>query len=147
NTLLTLFDASTEPLLGGLSDSRARLSAEQALPRAGDLQLPHWRVQMSEPRDDVLAPLAGFTRSFPVVLLVAILAVVLLSLSQIRRSMVPLAELGKGTRRITAGDFHTTVHVSSGDELEELGTAFNVMSSKLERQFRTLESAAEIDRA
>jgi len=147
NTALALFDASTEPLLGGNSDSRPRLSAEQELPRAGQLQLPHWRVQMSEPRDDVLAPLAGFTRTFAVVLALALLAVILLSLSQIRRSMVPLVELGKGTRRITAGDFHTTVQVQSGDELEELGTAFNVMSSKLERQFRTLESAAEIDRA
>jgi len=147
NTALALFDASTEPLLGGNSDARPRLSAEQELPRAGQLQLPHWRVQMSEPRDDVLAPLAGFTRTFAVVLAVALLAVILLSLSQIRRSMVPLVELGKGTRRITAGDFHTTVQVKSGDELEDLGTAFNVMSSKLERQFRTLESAAEIDRA
>ncbi len=147
NAALTVFDASTEPLLGALDDARARLSVVQALPRAGQLQLPHWRVRMSEPRDDVLAPLAGFTRTFPVVLAVALLAVILLSLSQIRRSMVPLAELGKGTRRITAGDFHTTVQVSSGDELEELGTAFNVMTSKLERQFRTLESTAEIDRA
>ncbi|HEV8149245.1 MAG TPA: EAL domain-containing protein [Gemmatimonadales bacterium] len=129
------------------NDSRPLLSAYWTLPRTTGFSAPLWRVVLSEPRADIIAPIAGFRRSFPLVLALALLAVVALSLRQIQRSLLPLDELGKGTRRITQGDFRTPVRVSSGDELEELGGAFNVMTARLERQFRALETAAEIDRA
>jgi diguanylate cyclase (GGDEF)-like protein len=144
---MRLLDSRSAPVLGTASEPTASLKAEWSLPRLPEFLLPAWRVVLQEPRADVIAPIAGFTRSFPVVLALALLSVVLLSLSQIRRSMVPLVELGKGTRRIAAGDFHTSVQVTSGDELEELGGAFNAMTGKLARQFHTLETAAEIDRA
>jgi diguanylate cyclase (GGDEF)-like protein len=144
---LSLFDQEAGVVLGPLEDGVPVLTADWTLPRTHRFQLPSWRVMMSEPRADVIAPVASFARTFPGLLLVALLSVVLLSLSQIRRSMVPLAALQEGTRRIAAGDFHSSVSVTSGDELEELGGAFNAMSARLERQFHTLESAAEIDRA
>ncbi|HEV8598399.1 MAG TPA: EAL domain-containing protein [Gemmatimonadales bacterium] len=147
NVALRLQDAQSLVLLGSPSDNSASLTAAWSLPRLPLFLIPSWQVVLSEPRADVIAPITGFARSFPAVLALALLAVVLLSLSQIRRSLVPLVELGKGTRRIAAGDFHTSVQVTSGDELEELGGAFNAMTGKLARQFHTLETAAEIDRA
>lgn len=95
----------------------------------------------------VLTPELGFTRALPLVLAVTLVGVVGLSLRQIRRSLSPLVELGRGTQRITDGDFRTPVRVSSGDEFEELGGAFNSMTARLGRQFHALETAAEIDRA
>jgi diguanylate cyclase (GGDEF)-like protein len=127
--------------------SRPLLSAYWTLPQASGLQVPSWRVVLSEPRAEIMAPIAGFRHSFPIVLALALLAVVALSVRQIQRSLVPLVELGQGTRRIAQGDFRTPVRVSSGDELEELGGAFNTMTVRLDRQFRALETAAEIDRA
>jgi diguanylate cyclase (GGDEF)-like protein len=68
-------------------------------------------------------------------------------MSQIRRNLVPLAELQEGTRRIAERDFTSRVAVSSRDEFEELATSFNAMASQLGRQFQALSTAADIDRA
>ena len=74
-------------------------------------------------------------------------AVLVLSGTQIRRSLVPMAELREGTSRIAQRDFGSRVRVTSRDEFEELAAAFNGMASQLGRQFQALSTAAEIDRA
>ncbi len=54
----------------------------------------------------------------------------------------PLATLAHAARRIGAGDFASRVEIATGDELEELGGAFNEMAAGLrERELikRTLE--------
>jgi HAMP domain-containing protein len=111
------------------------------------LALPAWRVILSQPRADVLAPMASFQRNIPLLLVVSLLTVVVLGVTQIRRSLLPLAELQRGTRRIAERDFAHRVEVNSGDELEELAGSFNLMSTRLARQFSALKAAAEIDRA
>ena len=111
------------------------------------LTLPPWRVILSQPRADVLAPMASFQRSVPLLLMVSLLVVVVLGVTQIRRSLLPLAELQRGTRRIAERDFAHRVQVNSGDELEELAGSFNLMSTRLARQFSALKASAEIDRA
>ncbi len=60
---------------------------------------------MSESRSSVLAPLASFHYRFSLVVVIALLCVALLSVNQIRKTMVPLEELGKGTRRIAKAKF------------------------------------------
>jgi diguanylate cyclase (GGDEF)-like protein len=94
-----------------------------------------------------LGPMVDFTETFLAVVLVSSLAVLLLSISQIQRSLVPLAELQEGTRRIAERDFGSRVAVSSRDEFEELATSFNAMAAQLGRQFQALSTAADIDRA
>ncbi|HEV8195817.1 MAG TPA: EAL domain-containing protein [Gemmatimonadales bacterium] len=118
-----------------------------SLPETRRFRFPAWRVLLSEPQADVQAPMVAFSRSFPLLLAVALLMVLILGISQIRRSLAPLAELRRGTRRIADRDFETPVQVSSGDELQELAGAFNAMTLQLGRQFRALKTAAEIDRA
>ena len=108
---------------------------------------PSWTVVMSESRDDVLAPLADFQRMFPLVILMSFWVVLLLSLIQIRRSLVPLEKLQEGTRRIAERDFDSRVTVTSGDEFQELATSFNAMATRLGQQFNTLSMVNEIDRA
>ena len=108
---------------------------------------PQWIVVMSESRADVLAPLADFQRMFPLVILMSFWVVLLLSLIQIRRSLVPLEKLQEGTRRIAQQDFDSRVTVTSGDEFQELATSFNQMASRLGQQFSTLTMVNEIDRA
>ncbi|HTL04630.1 MAG TPA: HAMP domain-containing protein, partial [Gemmatimonadales bacterium] len=144
---LSLQDPAQGALLGPATAGDQRLSSAWPLPQTQTLQLPPWSVVLSEPQRDVVAPMRGFTHTFPLVLVAALLGVLALSVSQIRRSLIPMGELLRGTRRIAAGDFHTPVQVVSRDELEELGGAFNAMTGKLERQFQALETAAEFDRA
>jgi class 3 adenylate cyclase/HAMP domain-containing protein len=108
---------------------------------------PPWTVVMSESRADVLAPLADFQRMFPLVILMSFWVVLLLSLVQIRRSLIPLGKLQEGTRRIAQRDFDSRVTVTSGDEFQELATSFNTMATRLGQQFNTLTMVNEIDRA
>jgi diguanylate cyclase (GGDEF)-like protein len=108
---------------------------------------PTWTLVLSESKDEVLGPLARFTRLFGWAILCAGIAVLLLSGTQIQRSLVPLAELREGTRRIAHRDFGSRVTVSSRDEFEELAGSFNSMAVELGRQFQALSTAAEIDRA
>jgi len=127
--------------------SGASVATWWSLPETRRFRLPSWRILLSEPRSEVLAPMAGFSRTFPLFLALALLVVLVLGISQIRKSLVPLAELRRGTRRIAGRDFGSPVNVTSGDELEELAGSFNAMSLQLGRQFSALRTAAEIDRA
>ena len=54
-----------------------------------------------------------------------------LSLVGIRQSMEPLARLREGTRRLATKDFNARVHISSGDEFEEVAGSFNYMAEQV----------------
>ncbi|MGH7260379.1 MAG: ATP-binding protein [Nitrospiraceae bacterium] len=107
---------------------------------------PHFTVVLSESRAAALALLAGFKTDFTLVMLVSLSVVVLLSINQIRKSLVPLEKIREGTRRIAMKDFASRVEVSSKDEFEEVAGSFNAMASQLGRQFQALAAMAEIDR-
>lgn len=79
------------------------------------------------------------------VALASLLLVALLSLIQIRRTMVPLEQLINGTRNIPKGDF-STVNVERKNEFGELANAFNYMSAHIKRQLNTLQALSAIDR-
>jgi nitrate/nitrite-specific signal transduction histidine kinase len=64
------------------------------------------------------------------VFLLATWIVLLLSLIQIRRNLVPLAKLQQATRRISLGRFQTRVTITSGDEFEEFACSFNPMAEQ-----------------
>jgi len=105
-----------------------------------------WTVILSESKSDVLAPMANFKKIFPPIILMALLVVLLLSVYQIRRILIPLENLREGTKRIAKQEFHRQVRIRSGDEFEELATSFNMMSSRLGKQFNALTTMGEIDR-
>ncbi len=108
---------------------------------------PKWTVVLSESKSDLLAPATHFKKIFLLIVLLSLWVVLLLSIVQIRRSLIPLEKLQEGTRRIAAQDFTTPVTIRSGDEFEELGASFNAMASRLSKQFNTLATMGEIDRA
>jgi diguanylate cyclase (GGDEF)-like protein len=108
---------------------------------------PTWTLVLSQSRDEVLGPMVPFTHTFFLVVLLSGVAVLVLSVNQIRRSLLPLQELQEGTRRIAQRDFGSRVAIRSRDEFEELGSSFNAMAAQLDRQFQALATAAEIDRA
>jgi diguanylate cyclase (GGDEF)-like protein len=79
------------------------------------------------------------------VALLSLLIIGLLSLIQIRKTMVPLEQLIQGTKKIADGDF-TSVKVDGNSELSELASAFNKMSAYIKQQFNTLQALSKIDR-
>lgn len=106
-----------------------------------------WYLVLGEERGQVLAPIDSFMYYFLLIALASLWVVLLLSISQIRRSLVPLEHLQEGTRRIAEQDFDSRVAIESGDEFQELGESFNQMAARLGQQFRALGAIAEIDRA
>ena len=113
----------------------------------GRFSSPEWIVVLSESKADVLAPITNFKATFPPVIFLSLCVVLLLSLSQIRRTLVPLEKLQEGTQRIAARDFDSRVTVTSGDEFEKLAASFNRMAQDLGRQFNALTTMAEITQA
>lgn len=106
-----------------------------------------WTFLLCEPEAEILAPMWGFQRLFPPVVLSSLWIVLLASIYAIRRSLVPLDRLTEGTRRIASKDFSSRVEVKSGDEFEDLAGAFNDMSDRLQRQFKAMGASASIHRS
>jgi putative nucleotidyltransferase with HDIG domain len=106
-----------------------------------------WTIVLSRSHEDTLAPMEHFRSVFPFVIALAVWFVVLFSLIQIRRTLVPLERLREGTAQIGEQKFESRVEIDSGDEFQDLATAFNLMSTKLGRQFSALATINEIDHA
>lgn len=104
-----------------------------------------WTIVSRAPASAALQPIADFRVIFAGVIALTIAIVALLSVHQIRRSLVPLERVLDGVKRITRRDFSRPVEVDSGDEFELLATSVNQMASTLDKQFHTLSTMAEID--
>jgi len=105
---------------------------------------PHWTIIMSQSRTAVLEPVADFKRLFYLTLLLTFFVVCLFSIIQIRRSLVPIGTLRKGTEKIANGEFGIEVEIRSGDEFESLGRDFNEMSKKLKEGRAMLVQSAKM---
>jgi signal transduction histidine kinase len=70
--------------------------------------------------------------------------VCLFSIIQIRRNLIPIETLRKGTEQIANGEFGIEVDIRSGDEFESLGRDFNEMSRKLKEGRAMLVQSAKM---
>ncbi|NEV64023.1 putative bifunctional diguanylate cyclase/phosphodiesterase [Thiorhodococcus minor] len=110
-----------------------------------NFRVQDWTILSRAPASAALEPIADFRLIFASVIALTIAIVALLSVHQIRRSLVPLERMLDGVKRITRRDFSRPVEVDSGDELEVLAASMNKMASTLDKQFHTLSTLAEID--
>ncbi|MBP1737776.1 MAG: protein of unknown function, putative Histidine kinase [Deltaproteobacteria bacterium] len=106
--------------------------------------MPGWTIVMSQSRSTVLAPVAYFKKFFFLFALLTFLVVCLLSVVLIRKSLVPIETLRKGTEKIANGEFGIEVEIRSGDEFESLGQDFNEMSKKLKEGRAMLVQSAKM---
>ena len=106
-----------------------------------------WLIILSQAKSDVMAAMKGFKTTFPLMVLLLLLIILYLSVMLIRKGLRPLEQLKEGTQRIAQREFTTKVDITSNDEFQELGSAFNDMAVKLNHQFSTLNVLGEIDRA
>lgn len=86
------------------------------------------------------------SRLLPLVLLVVAAIVALLLVWLIRKRVAPLSLLESATGRISRGEYDARVDIGTGDELERLGGAFNLMSHRLGESFDRLDALSRIDR-
>ena len=105
-----------------------------------------WLVVLSKPKLENQASIESIKSIYPIVVLLAFLLVILLTTSQLRRNLTPLELLQKATKQVATGDFTSKVDITSNDEFEELADSFNNMAIRLDKQFKSLATMAEIDR-
>lgn len=121
--------------------------AEWELYLRGEFNAPPWLFtinRISPLTKSHMKEYVGSTAYISIAIL-SLLIVGFLSLSQIRKTMVPLEMLMKGTKKIASGDF-SPVNVSGSLEFAELAESFNTMSSHIKHQLDTLQSFSAIDR-
>ena len=106
--------------------------------------MPGWTIVMSQAQSTVLAPVAYFKKFFFLFALLTFLVVSLLSVILIRKSLIPIETLRKGTEKIANGEFGIEVEIRSGDEFESLGQDFNEMSKKLKEGRGMLVQSAKM---
>lgn len=76
-----------------------------------------------------------------------LLLIAVLSLTQVRRVMVPLERLSAATRRLAGGEWSTRVELPTKDEFGQLAGSLNAMAERIENQIQRLEVNAAIDRS
>lgn len=107
---------------------------------------PRWTLVLYQPTTTLLNDQTMFMALFPLIVALCLGLVLYLILVLIRRNLEPLSILQGITRRIARKDFDARADIHTGDEIEELGQAFNSMTAQLKQQFNTLETQAHIDR-
>ncbi len=103
-----------------------------------------WRCVVSVPERELFATTREFSRLliFVTALVCAVLAV--WSWLAMRAFLRPVGDLAAATARVAAGDLEVRVPDRGGDELADLGRAFNVMTSRLaDTQLRLRDAARE----
>jgi signal transduction histidine kinase len=99
-----------------------------------------WVVQIAMPRAAMLARPIAFLRRMSIVALVTLVIGALLAWAISRQVTQPLAELTEATHALSSGDYERRVHISRGDELGQLGDAFNVMAERISDSRAAIES-------
>jgi diguanylate cyclase (GGDEF)-like protein len=104
-----------------------------------------WTIVAFRPGGLAIASLTQLTQTYLAVTLLTLLLVALLSVVQIRRTLVPLERLLEGTQRIAREEFDQPVYVERNDEFGKLAASLNGMASRLGRQIGALRALSEID--
>jgi HD-GYP domain-containing protein (c-di-GMP phosphodiesterase class II) len=108
---------------------------------------PSWIVVHSQADSAILLPLEDFRATFPLAILLSFLLVLFLSLTQIRRTLVPIELLRAAALRITGKDFGARVSIESKDEFRELGQTFNQMAEGIEAHISNMRTVSGIGTA
>lgn len=108
--------------------------------RAGDVG-----IMLAKPEHHLLSDINSFNTIYPKTLLITGLLVLMLSVSQIRKSLGPLEQLLNGTKRIGNGIYDKPVDIQSNDEFKVLGESFNQMAERIQGQIQTLTMMSRID--
>ncbi len=112
-----------------------------------DFGADDWTLVNLSPARDGLVP-GGMSLAKMILLgtVATVLIVIVLSLVQVRRTMVPLEQLTTGTRRMSQHDYTVRVPQDADDEFGELARSFNEMAQRIGSQVAAMQIQSSIDR-
>jgi signal transduction histidine kinase len=103
----------------------------QMLGVAAPLELLSWTVMVEQPRSEAYAVADVLTRQLMYIIGLALLVTVSVGYFFGRSFIQPIFALMRGTLAVAAGRLDERVTITSRDEFQELGDAFNSMADKL----------------
>lgn len=75
------------------------------------------------------------------ILLAAAIIISMVSILFTGKLTDPIRRLTQEVRRIDGGNLNSPIHIATGDEVEELGNAFNTMTAQLQQYIKSLANA------
>lgn len=135
----------SEGAAGHAPGAMGTLSATSELFLKAKFGAPDWTVVASRPGGLAIDSLTQLAQTYLAVTLLTLLLVALLSVVQIRRTLVPLERLIEGTQRIAREEFDQPVAVERDDEFGQLAHSLNSMAGRLGHQIGALRALSEID--
>lgn len=108
--------------------------------------LEDWTIAVWHDERDLLISLEGFDSMMRATLTLGGLSAVLLAIVAIRRHLRPFRVLTEAAERIGPARLDVHVELATGDELEQLGKAFNGMAARLRHNAGFQATLAAIDR-
>lgn len=106
--------------------------------------MANWFIIQSQSTRSILKPIQNFKILNYLYILLTFMLVLFLSLTQIRRIMMPIKLLQKATRKIKEKDFKYKLEIDSNDEFQELGLAFNDMTDSLLKHIESITTINKI---
>jgi class 3 adenylate cyclase len=104
-----------------------------------------WALVVERPADEAFAALASARRAFVASVVGLVGLAIVAGAIVARRSLGPIASLMELVRRYAQRDFRARSAVTSGDELEALGTSLERMADDLAASERTIEERARVE--
>ncbi|MCJ2057686.1 ATP-binding protein [Methylobacterium sp. J-048] len=118
-------------------DGSSVLAAHATIPRVD------WIVFVQRPLSEALAPLyASVVQTLSLMGLGVMLATVAGTFLA-HRMVVPIRQLEDGAERFGSGDLSERIVIRTGDEIETLADRFNLMASRVQESYETLEAKVE----
>ena len=103
-----------------------------------------WHMFVWQSSEELFAPIQQFFRWTAGFGLLGVCLLVTLGYLAAQRISSPIRRLQEAARRIGRGEFQEPLHITTGDEIEELAEEINRMNQQLASQFAGLESQVEL---
>ena len=126
--------------------AQVSLTGEKVFPAYALIPDLGWAVLVERSTDEAYAPLYSSLRRTSMLLLIGLGMAGLASLLIGIRVVRPLEALRQGAARIGSGELNHRIDIKTGDELEELATEFNLMTSKLRESYAINERISHLKR-
>ncbi len=102
-----------------------------------------WGLVTEEGWDALLAPGQRYIQSLFLLLVLGLVIPAVVVTFGVRKITQPINQLIAATKNVANRDFAKSISVQTGDELEELGNHFNLMSAQLAESYATLRASEE----
>lgn len=143
---ILLQPVDTEPVNAALAGKSGVMTATSylgtdTLSAYAPVEIPglDWVIVAKIDRSEALAPVTTFARNIALSTAAIVLIVSLLSLLFSRILTRPIKRMSTAVRRVAAGDLGISVPVTAQDEIGELASAFNDMSTSLQTKQHLIE--------